>query len=243
MTARLTGLLGASLFATLWPIAPAVAGPPYETDDPVPTDTGRWEVYAFNGLAGRGSNFEGSAGLDLNYGPIKDVQLTATLPIDYAHNRGSGWRSGTGDLEIGAKYRFVTIPSAGISVAIFPRVFLPSSKASTRTRVLLPVWAQKDMGKTSLFGGGGYEINPGPGNRDFWLAGAAVTNAISDTVTIGGEATHQSANADGGASSNSLGLGAIAKLRDPFSLLVSGGPAWSGGQASYHVYAALGLNF
>lgn len=243
MIARLTGLACAGLAATLCLAAPAVAGPPYETDDPEPTELGHWEIYAFSAIEGRGGNVDGSAGLDLNYGPVQDVQLTATLPIDYSHSEIGGWRSGTGDLEIGVKYRFVNIPSAGISVAIFPRVFLPSSKASTRTRVLLPVWAQKETGKTSLFGGGGYEINPGLGNRNFWLASAAVTNAISDTVTIGGEATHQSADTVGGASSNSLGLGAIAKLHDPFSLLISGGPAWSGGQASYHFYAALGLNF
>ena len=242
MTVRLTGLLGASLIATV-PIAPAVAGPPYETDDPAPTDTGHWEIYVFTGLEGRGSNFDGSAGLDLNYGPIKGVQLTSTLPIDFSHGASSGWRSGTGDVEIGVKYRFVDLAAEGISVAIFPRVFLPTSKTSTRTRVLLPVWAQKEVGKTSLFGGGGYELNPGPGNRNFWLAGAAITHAFSDAVTIGGEATHQSADAVGGASRNSLGAGAIVKLRDPFSLLVAGGPAWSGGRSSYHFYAALGLNF
>ena len=25
----------------------AFAGPPYLTDDPIPTDTGHWEIYAF----------------------------------------------------------------------------------------------------------------------------------------------------------------------------------------------------
>ena len=231
--------LGAGLLA----VTPAMAGPPYATDDPEPTELGHWEIYAFTGIEGRGSNFNGSAGLDLNYGPVKDVQLTATLPIDYSHGTSGGWRSGTGDVEIGVKYRFVNISSEGISVAIFPRAFLPTSSASQRTRILLPVWVQKDLGKTAIFGGGGVEFNPGPGNRDFWLASAAVTHAFNGTITIGGEATHQSADEIGGASSNSLGLGAIAKLRDPFSLLISGGPAWSGGQASYHLYAALGLNF
>jgi hypothetical protein len=230
----------------LWPTAPAAAGPPYETDDPVPTDLGKWEIYFFSGLEGRGSTFDGSAGVDLNYGPVKDIQLTATLPMDYAHARGNGWRTGTGDVEIGVKYRFAEIASAGISMAIFPRVILPTSSLAgpgNRTRLLLPVWVQKDLGKTAVFGGGGYEVNPGPVNRDFWLAGAAITHAFSDAVTIGGEATHQSADAVGGASRNSLGAGAIVKLHDPFSLLVAGGPAWSGGQSSYHVYAALGLNF
>jgi hypothetical protein len=241
--ARLTGLVSAGLAAVLFPGAAAVAGPPYETDDPEPTETGHWEIYAFTGFEGRGGYFDGSAGLDLNYGPVKDVQLTATLPLDYSHQRGSGWQSGTGDIEVGVKYRFIDLPSQGFSMAIFPRVFLPTSKASNRTRVLLPVWAQKDVGKTSIFGGGGYDLNPGPGNRDFWLAGAAVTHAVSDTVTLGGEATHQSADVVGGASRNSLGAGAIVKLRDPFSLLISAGPTWSGGQSSYHFYAALGLNF
>ena len=244
MKARLTGLACAGLAAAMCPTAPAVAGPPYETDDPEPTQTGHWEIYAFTGIEGRGGTFDGSAGVDLNYGPVKDVQLTATLPVDFSHAHGGEWRTGgAGDVEVGVKYRLFDLPSHGFSMAIFPRVFLPTSKVSNRTRLLLPVWAQKDMGKTSIFGGGGYELNRGPGNRDFWLAGAAVTHAVSEKVTVGGEATHQSADTVGGASRNSLGAGAIVKLREPFSLLVAGGPAWSGGQSSYHFYTALGLNF
>lgn len=243
MKARLTSLACAGLAAILCPVAPAVAGPPYETDDPEPTETGRWEIYSFTGLEGRGGSFDGSAGLDLNFGPVKGIQMTATLPIDYSHAHDAGWWSSTGDVEVGVKYRFIDLPADGISVAVFPRVFLPTSKANTETRILLPMWAQKDLGKTSIFGGGGYELNPGPGNSDFWLAGAAVTRAVCDAITLGGEATHQSADTVGGASRNSLGAGAIVKLHEPFSLLVSGGPAWSAGQSSYHVYAALGLNF
>lgn len=235
----------AALCAALLPTS-AWAGPPYETDDPEPTELGHWEIYAFTGLEGGHGNVEGSGGLDLNYGPVKGVQLTATLPMDYSHARGSGWRPGAGDLELGVKYRFVDLTSQGISVAIFPRVILPTSTlagAGNRTRLLLPAWAQKDFGKTAVFGGGGYELNPGVENRDFWLAGAAITHAFGDKVTVGGEATHQSPDTVGGANRNSLGAGAIVKLRDPLSLLVSGGPAWSGGRGSYHFYAALGLNF
>ena len=33
---------------------PAMAGPPYITDDPVPTDTGHWEIYAFTAGEGHG---------------------------------------------------------------------------------------------------------------------------------------------------------------------------------------------
>ena len=47
---------------------PCVAGPPYVTDDPVPTDRGRWEVYAFAAGAHGPDGTGGQAGLDLNYG-------------------------------------------------------------------------------------------------------------------------------------------------------------------------------
>lgn len=239
------GRVALLLALALAPVAPAVAGPPYETDDPVPTDAGHWEVYAFAGAEGRGSDFGGSAGLDLNFGPVKHVQLTATLPIDYAHDT-TGWSSGRGDVELGVKVRFLDLPSKGVSMAVFPRVILPTSTfpgAGNKARILLPVWGQKEWGKTALFGGGGYEINPGPGNRDFWLAGAAITHDFSGIVSLGVDATHQSADAVGGAGTNSLGLGAIVKVGGPLALLAAGGPAWSGGQSSCHAYAALSLNW
>src|SRR5438270_5724696 len=37
---------------------PAAAGPPYLTDDPVPTDLGRWEIYGFASGEGHGSDFD-----------------------------------------------------------------------------------------------------------------------------------------------------------------------------------------
>ena len=48
-----------------------------------------------------------------------------------------------------------------------------------RVRLLLPMWAQKDFGPWSLFGGGGYMINPGAGNRDFWQSGVALTRQVT----------------------------------------------------------------
>ena len=50
--------------------APAAAGPPYFSDDPVPTDTEHFEIYAFaNGtVADAGSS--GEAGIDFNYGAL-----------------------------------------------------------------------------------------------------------------------------------------------------------------------------
>jgi hypothetical protein len=82
----------------------ALAGPPYDTDDPGTTDLGHWEIYGFAAGTGSDGSFDGTAGLDLSYGVAPDVQLTATLPIDFARNEGRT-HAGVGDVEIGMKYR------------------------------------------------------------------------------------------------------------------------------------------
>jgi opacity protein-like surface antigen len=227
--------------------APGLAGPPYQTDDPEPTDLHHWEIYSFATLDGHRSNFDGATGVDLNYGAAEGLQLTATLPIAFEHVAGAGWRSGFGDVEIGAKYRFIRDEEHGIQAAIFPRVILPTADRGLgghQVRLLLPLWAQKDLKDgTSLFGGGGYEINPGAGNRNFWQAGMALTHDFSTRLSLGTEVTWQSADTSDGKSSVGVNLGLIRKLGGPASLLLAAGPSFSGGQTSYHSYVALGFAF
>jgi hypothetical protein len=226
--------------------APAFAGPPYVTDDPAPTDTGHWEIYAFATGEGRHSTLDADAGFDLNYGPVRDVQLTATLPMSFTHEPGSGWTSGTGDLELAVKYRFLNDERGGFSAAICPRVILPTSSIEhgEKTRLLLPLWLEKDFaGGTSVFGGGGYEVNPGRGNRNFWQAGIAVTKDVNDKLSVGAEIIRQGPDETGGTAQTRAGVGSIVKLSDHYAMLFSAGPTWADHRTAYHAYAALGLNF
>jgi len=226
--------------------SPAFAGPPYLTDDPVPTDTGHWEIYAFGTGEGQHSALDDDAGFDLNYGAIKDVQLTATLPLSFSHEPHESWRGGTGDVELGVKYRFINHEKQGFSAAIFPRAILPTASHSPgeKTRFLLPLWAGKDFaGGTSLFGGGGYTINPGVGNRNFWQAAIALTHDFSEKVSVGAEITRQGSDTTDGTAQTRAGIGSIVKLGGPYSLLFSGGPTWADHRTGYHFYGALGLNF
>lgn len=235
-------LYSAALFAA----TSAQAGPPYLTDDPVPTDPGRWEIYAFAAGEGRHSDLDGDAGLDLNYGPVEGVQLTATLPYSFSHSKVDGWLSGAGDVELGVKYRVIGDGKAGVSVAIFPRVILPTASHSPgeRARFLLPIWVGKDFaGGTSAFGGGGFMINPGLGNRNFWQAAVAVTHDVGKSTSVGAEITRQGADVVGGSSQTRAGVGAILHLSDRYAILMSGGPTWADRQTSYHFYGALGLTF
>jgi len=232
-------------FALASAAVPALAGPPYITDDPAPTDLKHWEIYAFGTAEGEHSNTDSDIGLDLNYGAFEGVQLTATLPLSFSHERHGGWSGGAGDAELGVKYRFINDEKSGFSAAIFPRVILPTAAHSPegKVRLLLPIWLQKDFaGGTSVFGGGGYMLNPGRGNRNVWQAAIAVTHDLTDAVSLGAEIAHQGSETAGGPVETRASVGSIVKLTESCALLLSGGPTWAG-DLGYHAYAGLGFNF
>lgn len=240
----------AELIALSSLLAPTVAwaGPPFLTDDPEPTGTGHWEIYGplIEG-EGRGVDYEGSVGAEINYGAAPGVQITVGLPIAYSHD-GAGMKWGAGDVTVSVKYRFYHDEDAGFQIAAFPGLTLPTASngmGSGRVTALLPVWVQKDTGPWSLFGGGGYAINPGYGNRNYWTGGIAVSRQVTSKVLIGVEADRHGADTVGGKGSTSLGIGAIYQMKAPFRLLASGGPTFEdgGGGAGFHAFLALGLDF
>ncbi len=213
----------AALVIALGLAAPAFAGPPFLTDDPQPTDEGHWEIYNFVQGFHTPGDTNGEAGLDLNYGGAKDLQLTAVIPAQFA---GDGW--GMGDIELAAKYKFLHQDGpTGLDVSFFPRVFLPTAfdrGTDRRANLLLPVWAEKDFGKWSVFGGGGYQINPGPRNRNFWISGVTVTRQVTENLMLGAEVYHQTAAGDLGRDWTAVNLGGQYKFTKHWSLLLSGGP-------------------
>jgi len=236
-------LAGLSLAA-----APASAGPPFLTDDPVPTDRAHWEIYNFALGSQAAGALSGQAGLDLNYGAAKDLQLTAVIPMDY--DAGGRTNLGLGDIELAAKYRLLHQDENGLmpDVAIFPRVFVDSADkrfGSARTSLFLPVWVGKDWGSWSVFGGGGYQINPGPGQRDFWQFGAAVTHALNDRLTLGLEAFRFGRESDDGAPVTLVNLGLLYRFTPHWSLLAAGGPGVENAsrEGNYNFYVALKADY
>ena len=109
---------------------------------------------------------------------------------------------------------------------------------------LLPIWAQQDSGRWSLFGGGGYAINPGRDNRDYWTGGVALTRQFGDRILLGIEVDRQGPDTVGGRGSTSLGAGAVYDLPGPLRLLASGGPTLGDdGDNGFHTFAAVGMDF
>jgi hypothetical protein len=247
---RLTGKLPVWLIALALLIAPveAWAGPPFMTDDPAPTDPGHWEIYGpLVEVSGRGADFEGATEVEASYGAAPDLQLSIALPVAFAHD-SSGYQWGAGDVELSVKYRFFHDEDSGFSASAFPGISLPTGTngmGNGKVTGFLPIWVQKDSGNWSVFGGGGYAINPGAGNCNYWTGGIAVSNQVTPKLLLGFEANRQGADTIGGNGSTSLGIGAIYQMKAPFRLLASGGPTFEdfGGAAGFHAFVALGMDF
>jgi hypothetical protein len=203
-------------------VTPATAGPPYLTDDPEPTDYRHFEIYAFtDGMATRDGT-SGEGGIDFNYGAAPNLQLTATLPAGYGFPAAGPAASSLGNIELAAKYRFLTQDNFGLDVAVFPRVFLPSASPSVgeqHASFLLPLWIEKDWGQWSAFGGGGCEINRGGDSQDFCLMGLVVTRQIVSNLQVGLEIFHQTPDTIGGAATTSVGAGVRYDLNEHYHLL------------------------
>ena len=107
--------------------SPALAGPPFMTDDPVPVEEGHWEVYGFSAathVAGDTGGILG--GVEVNYGAAPNLQLHAIVPVafdDPAHGR---MQTGFGDIELGAKYRLIDSGDDGWQVGVFPLLEIPA---------------------------------------------------------------------------------------------------------------------
>lgn len=238
--------------AAVWLIAaPAMAGPPYLTDDPQPTDTGHWEIYNFVMASSAPEGLNGETGVDLNYGGAKDLQLTAVLPLGFDNPRGvsaNGLRGADGVIELAAKYKVVHADDQDWTpdISVFPRVFVPTDSrfGPPHANLFLPVWAEKDFGPWQVFGGGGYQFNPGRGQRDFWQGGVAVNRTLSERVSLGVELYNQGDDTTAGGGFTAVNFGATYKLIEHWSLLVSAGPAReSGGAAGSVFYISLKADY
>jgi hypothetical protein len=227
-------------FALLLLLAPAsaLAGPPYLTDDPEPVEQHHWEVYLASQATFGHAGFNGPIPLlEVNFGAAPGLQLHAVAPFVLAAGGGEPARYGLGDLELGAKYRFLDEDQAFVQVGIFPIVTLPTGSSSRglgegRATVLLPVWLQKSVGSWTTYGGAGYRIRTAAGEAESWFLGWQVQRRMGP-VAVGAEVYRETDSATTLAGANGFSVGAVVDLSEVHHLLVSVGGG-SGSQA--HAY-------
>lgn len=223
-----------------------LGGPPFQTDDPVPTKLHYFELYAF-GLLGRApaATVLLAPASEFNWGAAPNLELHV---LAFGATLFSGGRSasGLGDIEAGVKYRFLTETKYRPQVAVTPNLEFPTGNQARglgngQLWASLSVWAQKSFGLWTTYGGGGVVVNRAQGRRTFPFGGWVLQRKINNKLTLGGEAF-----AHGGMErlfmnsrrSVLLDFGGFYNFNPGFSLLFAGGHSVAG---QSETYAYLGL--
>ena len=113
-------------------------------------------------------------------------------------------------------------------MGVFPLVEIPTGDASRglgagHVRAYLPVWLQKSFGKWTTYGGGGYWLNPGEGNRDWWFAGWLVQVQATAAFSPGVELYYQTPSEEGGSPELHVNAGFVLGIGEHHHLLFSAG--------------------
>jgi hypothetical protein len=210
------------------------AGPPFFTDDPVPVGLHNWEFYLASQHFISGSAVSGTLPhIELNYGAITNVQFHVIMPMAYAKPKGLPFQFGPGDIEFGIKVKFVGETRSRPQIGTFPHIDLPAGSparglGSGYIQIFLPIWLQKSWGAWTTYGGGGYWINPGPGNKNYWALGWEVQRDLSKWITVGAEITSNSPKAVGETGETGFNLGALLSVGKGQTLMVSAGRDFHG---------------
>jgi len=220
-------------FALVVP-ATALAGPPFLTDDPEPVEYRHGELLLSSIDTGAKDGTTGTLPhVEVNYGIIPDVQLHLLVPFAFSHPNGGPTVFGSGDTELGVKYRFTHETGNIPQVGIFPLVHVPTGDSgrglgSGHVQEFLPLWLQKSRGPWTTYGGGGYWTNPGTGNKNYWQLGWLVQRDITRELTLGAEVFHFSRQTTEGHEDTGYNMGGIINMSKEHHILFSAGSDFVG---------------
>lgn len=208
---------------------PALAGPPFMTDDPEPVEYRHSEFYIASQQTKSAGGRSGTLPhIEYNYGAAPDVHLHIIVPYAFNSPAGGATESGIGDTELGIKYRFAQETENSPMAGIFPILLTHTGDynkglGAGGTQLFLPVWLQKKWGEWQSYGGGGYWISHTPDIRNHWFAGWQVQKEISEQVMLGGEIFHSTEQAAGQGSSSGFNLGGCYNFDEHDHLMFSAG--------------------
>ncbi|HEY5533869.1 MAG TPA: transporter [Ignavibacteria bacterium] len=229
-------------------ITSAIAGPPYDTDDPEPVEFRNWEFYLSSRPVHDDAGWNGTAPhAEVNYGVVNNLQLHIILPLAFNSPNGGKSNYGLGDIELGFKYRFIKETSSTPQIGIFPMVDIPTGNQNKGLgnggiQVFLPVWIQKSFGKWTTYGGAGYRINNVEGNKNSVYMGWLLQNHVRDNLSIGVELYHITPETVNGEAENRFNIGTVYDISDNHHLLFSAGRSLSG-STSFQGYLGYQLTF
>jgi hypothetical protein len=225
----------------------ALAGPPFVTDDPVPVDYRHWEFYiASQDIRSKGDGSGTAPHFEINYGLTPNLQLHLLVPMSYDLPPKGAEHYGVGDIELGAKYRFIQETKVLPQVAVYPTFEVPTGVAhenlgNSHLQAFLPIWLQKSWGSWTIYGGAGYGINSFSGHQNWGFGGILLQKQVSPHVAIGAEVYHQTAaQPDFPNVGTAFNVGTVIDLNEQQHLLFSVGRSIDGPNA-FQCYIAYQL--
>lgn len=194
----------------------AWAGPPFITDDPEPVEYKHWEInYAVSDTLSQGSASAGMPSIDINYGIAPEVQIHAQPRYSYEKTT-TNRRFGIDDTEVGVKYRFLNLEDGDSTfmAGIYPMFQIPTGDTKLgpdrgKYQSFLPLWLQYDHKKWTSYGGAGYRVNPGYGNKNSVFMGGTVLYQFMPSLQLGGEIFHKTPDVADGKSTSGINLGGV----------------------------------
>lgn len=224
------------------------AGPPFVTDDPEPVDYQHWEVYIASILGHSNNVWSGtSPHVEVNYGAITNLQLHIIAPISFVAPAQGPTRFGYGDTELGAKYRFIDETTNSPQIGVFPLLEVPTGDTQRglgggHLQAFLPLWLQKSFGPWTTHGGGGYWINPGAGNENWWYEGWLLQRQMTKNLTVGAEIYHDGIQGVGIGADTRFNIGSIYDFTENHHLMFSAGHTIQG-PIAFQAYIAFQFTF
>lgn len=226
----------------------ALAGPPFQTDDPEPVEYKNYEFYTF-GTADHTAGETDTAGpaVEFNWGAVPNVQLHIILPAAAIFPSAGPRQFGLGDMELGIKYRFVQEGKHRPMIGTFTMFEIPTGNAAKglglgKTWYKVPIWLQKSFGPWTTYGGAGITVVNTPGFRNYPFVGWLVQRDLGRKLTLAAETYYHGPEGPAAPQirpATLLDIGGYYKFRDPgFQLLFSYGHTVVGQKETY---AYLGL--
>lgn len=221
----------ATVLACVVAASGAAASPPFTTDDTSTQPTGGFEV----DLSAQYTRFKGGTrgtlpGLEVDYGITDNLQIGVQAPYNFAQTDGAGSNFGIGDVALTAKYRFIEADDNGWrpSFAFAPKLTLPAGSqarglGSGQIQGFLPLWVSKQIDPWTLFGGGAYTINPGPGQLNWWYFGVGAVRSLTDSFSLGAELYHSTKPGRGQRDSTGFNIGVIYNISEVHHLMAAVG--------------------
>lgn len=177
-------------------------GPPFQTDDPVPVDLHHYEFYVFGAADGTPVEIDSvGPAFEFNWGALPRVQLHAIFPLGVAAPRNNPAYApsgigptefGVSDMELGVKIAFIKESKHVPQIGTFTMFEVPTGNADLglgvgRLWTKVPIWLQKNVGRWTFDGGGGYAFVPQEGYKDYAFTGWLVKAKLSEALELGGE--------------------------------------------------------